>query len=207
MSLNVTVNQDLPGLDVESVDADDCRRADHVLLVRESMLCAHCGTTRKLALPIDMWTMSALLEKFESEHRECEAGEQGAACTMCFAFGHKENACPSLSYGQDLRKWFDGPDTGTSSKTIFRKLSGKQWRKGNYDYDATPLDPSDFGRCHRLLQSFTGWRERISEMADAPGWAGLVEAWDELEALYLEELPSGQCPKLYARMREIESKR
>lgn len=33
---------------------------------------------------------------------------------------------------------------------------------------------------------------------------GLGAAWDELTALYLEELPTGRCKKLYDRMNEIE---
>lgn len=58
-----------------------------------------------------------------------------------------------------------------------------------------------------VRHAFTGWRNRIGEMRSVPGWAKLVDAWDELEALYLEEVPkgTGRAPKLYARMRELTS--
>lgn len=202
MSLSVSTTPAI--CDEAEVEANTADPSDHVRLAGNALFCAHCGAVYRVTLPASMWEFSALTSKFLDDHKGCEVGEQGVACSMCFAFGHKEDACPALSYGQDLKKWFHGPDTGLSSRTIFRKLSGKQWR-GEFDYDTTPADPADFGRCHRLLHSFTGWRARIVEMADVPGWAGLVAAWDELEALYLEELPSGQCPKLYARMREIEA--
>lgn len=67
-----------------------------------------------------------------------------------------------------------------------------------------PYDPDDFGRCHRLLDRFPAWRLRLGEVpAVYPAWTPLVPAWDELTALYVEELPSGRCPKLYARLREL----
>lgn len=34
-------------------------------------------------------------------------------------------------------------------------------------------------------------------------WEVLAAHWDELEALYREELPTGRAPKLYDRMQEL----
>jgi hypothetical protein len=46
------------------------------------------------------------------------------------------------------------------------------------------------------------WRARIGEMARYGGaWAALVGVWEELEALYQAELPTGRAPQLYAKMR------
>jgi hypothetical protein len=84
--------------------------------------------------------------------------------------------------------------------SIWLHMMGKPQRNGRA-YE--PLDPADFGRCQRLLKAFPEWRERIREMAVYPGWAGLVGAWDMLEALYAEERPKGAAPKLYARMQEL----
>ena len=96
--------------------------------------------------------------------------------------------------------WLAGGDTGTSSMTIWSVMTG-------YPIERTPSvpwDPSDFGRCHRLLAKFPGWRARMGEVATKhPAWAGLVAAWDELTALYIEEFPTGRAPKLYARMKEL----
>lgn len=66
------------------------------------------------------------------------------------------------------------------------------------------IDPADFGRCYRLLKIMPSWRPRLPEVAALfPKWTGLVSAWDELTALYEEELPRRRCPKLYVRMQEL----
>ena len=74
-------------------------------------------------------------------------------------------------------------DTGISSEAICSVLTGSKARDrwgGN-----TPSDPSDFGRCHRLLLKFPEWRERLPEVAKRyPKWKPLVESWDELTAMY-----------------------
>lgn len=94
-------------------------------------------------------------------------------------------------------------DVGISSRTIAGVLSGGSWLMGPYR-GGTPADPGDFGRCHRMLHAVPGWRERIDEVsARFSRWRGLVEAWDELERLYVEESPGGRCPKLYERMHAI----
>lgn len=98
--------------------------------------------------------------------------------------------------------WLAGSDTGISSKTIWSVMTG-------FPVDVRPtipLDPSDFGRCYRLLQEFPGWRERMPEVAAKhEHWKPMVDAWDELTALYEEEVdnPSGMAPKLYYRMKEL----
>jgi hypothetical protein len=117
---------------------------------------------------------------------------------FCFGFGHEPAGCPNTAYGGDWRRWLAGPDTGMSSIALCKKLGGA--RGTNHH----PYDGSDFGRCHRLLHAIPGWRARIGEAASiSPTWARLVAVWDELETLYLEELPSGRCPKLYARMKGL----
>jgi hypothetical protein len=71
---------------------------------------------------------------------------------------------------------------------------------------SAPRDPSDFGRCYRMLKLFPELRERLPEVASAcPEWSGLVGAWAELEALWEQESPSGKCPALYDRMKALLS--
>ena len=99
--------------------------------------------------------------------------------------------------------WLMGPDKGTSSLAIFAAMTGTDTPDG-FSSPGIPHDPSDFGRCHRLLQHFPEWRRRMPDVARRfPGWAPLVAVWDELTALYEEELPTGAFPKLYARLREL----
>lgn len=98
-------------------------------------------------------------------------------------------------------RWLAGGDTGTSSKTIWSVMTGQ-----DVDRHGIPHDPADFGRCHRLLELFPKWRERLPTVAAIfPEWAPLVEHWDELTALYVEELAegTGYARRTYDRMKEL----
>ena len=98
-------------------------------------------------------------------------------------------------------RWFCGGDTGISSQTIWSVMTGYRVERVGH-----PSDPSDFGRCYRLLKLFPEWRARLGEGTAAhPSWISLVAHWDELTSLYEEELKNGTglAPKLYARMQEL----
>lgn len=108
--------------------------------------------------------------------------------------------------GDALEEWIRGSDTGISSCTIAEILSGRSGLVRSSWGRSTPRDPDDFGRCVRLLGRMPGWRARLPEVTEAePDWAGLVDAWEEIEELYHEELASGTAPRCYARMREVLS--
>jgi hypothetical protein len=121
---------------------------------------------------------------------------------------HVKDSAKLHANGDPEREWLFGPDTGTSSLTIFSVLSKKHsyeaLKKMNpYDPDI-PYDPDDFGRCRRLLKKFPEWRARMPEVADRyPEWRPLVRDWDKLDALYEEEVPNdkGKAPKLYEAMK------
>lgn len=100
---------------------------------------------------------------------------------------------------QNALNWIASDDTGISSKTIWAVMMNAE-----IDYAHVPWDPADFGRCYRLLEAVPEWKPRLGEVAKKyPAWTGLVENWPELEALYLEELPTGKAPKLYQRMKQL----
>jgi hypothetical protein len=110
---------------------------------------------------------------------------------------------PPLAKGEPSAeaKWLAGGDTGISSQTIWSVMTRHPVARVGY-----PLDPADFGRCHRLLEQFPAWRARMPEVAARhPAWAGLVAEWDALTALYLRDLPTGKFPELYERMQQIEN--
>lgn len=76
--------------------------------------------------------------------------------------------------------WIVGPDTGTSSTTIWAVMMG-----ATYPRQSRPSDASDFGRCYRLLEAIPEWRARLPEVAEAhPEWAPLVAVWAELEDIW-----------------------
>jgi hypothetical protein len=179
------------------------KTAEHVIAnpAHKGLLqCLHCGGTYLPSLPAPAGVYAAILNSFADEHRRCKLGPKGEACTYCLEFGHKPEVCERLKV-KTPREWLQGPDTGYSSKTICRVAIGD-----TPEHPSTPMDPSDFGRCHRLLKLFPWMRAKLPAVADGyPAWGPLVREWDTLTALYEEELPSGTAPKLCARMKELRA--
>lgn len=100
-------------------------------------------------------------------------------------------------------EWLYGGDTGMSSKAIFYFMTAGT--KGGW----TPCDPSDLGRCLRLLERFPEWRERMPEMANcSPKWAEMIPHWGLLEATLLSEVGGlrtrGTATKTYRMMQAIQ---
>lgn len=140
-------------------------------------------------MPSSLSVMAAIGKAFSVEHRHCKPSERGA---MRFRYS-------------DALGWAHSWDTGASSMFLYRfmmglaELAGRRVLENDGWHGDIPIphDPSDFGRCYRLLKVAPEWRARMSEMTRVPAWRPFVERWDELEALYEEESPSGRCPKLY----------
>jgi hypothetical protein len=163
--------------------------ATHVKFQGNSLYCAHCGARFKLPLPMPIYLVSAVTTAFSDEHAECHARPEVA---------ERDRRELETSFANP-HAWIAGPDTGMSSKTIWCVMMGAYCRE-----PYTPADPSDFGRCYRLLKAFPEWRERMPEVAvKHPEWGPLVREWAALTALYEEELPKDRAPKLYARMQEL----
>ena len=128
---------------------------------------------------------------------------KSARCPSCGADSKSliQGEKPKPTSDGDARAWVGNGDTGTSSLTIWSVLTGYPSPHGRYD---VPHDPDDFGRCYRLLQVMPLWRSRLVEVVEkCHDWTPFVDAWDELTALYEEELPNRIAPKLYARMQEL----
>jgi len=170
-------------------------KAEHVVLAlgrNGAFLCTHCGYDYQPTYPVSLTMLGAMMTTFAKEHRDCKPTPEGARKA------ETKRAAP----GASVREWLASEDTGASSRTICHVLSGEPClSRSGAGY---PLDPDDFGRCHRLLELFPAWRERLDEVATRyPGWAPLVREWDALEAMFVEELPTGRAPKMYARMQEL----
>ena len=102
--------------------------------------------------------------------------------------------------------WMLEGEVGTSSKTIWAVMMGVitvPRRCDNRHYD-TPHDPDDFKRCYKLLSLFPEWRKRLGEVGRIfPKWLPFVREWARMESLFIEEAPSGSCPKLYELMQSL----
>lgn len=98
-----------------------------------------------------------------------------------------------------LIEWLAGDDVGESSKFMASVLSGEFKAHNSY-----PYDPDDFGRCWRFLTKFPALAAKLPEMRKQGAvWSRLIDNWDEIKRLYIEEVPSGICPKCYALMQQL----
>lgn len=104
-------------------------------------------------------------------------------------------------------QWITQGEVGTSSKTIWSVMMGAVSGVNRCGFQTgydTPRDPSDFRRCYLLLKLFPEWRNRLGEVSSVfPKYTPMVNRWAEMEALWLEESPSGKCPKLYDLMQQL----
>lgn len=104
--------------------------------------------------------------------------------------------------GMGLAAWLKSDDTGMSSMFMAHVMYGVHDRHANQK--PYPYDPADFGRCHRFLFAVPEARAKLPMMAaHGPVWSGYVARWEEMEAMYAKEFPSGKAPKLYALMQQI----
>ena len=145
--------------------------------------------------------MTGILKLFG--HREAEARHINAvirAADSILAEFKRPAVLSSDNMG--LARWLASDDTGMSSKYLAGVLAGGV--SAPISEFAYPHDPSDFGRCYRMLRACPELRAKIAVMGTMKNpWPQLYAAWSELEQLYEAESPSGTAPKLYARMQQI----
>lgn len=105
-------------------------------------------------------------------------------------------------------KWALSDDTGGSSIALCGVMSAVEAKY--YDY---PSDPSDLGRCLRLLELIPEWKPRIVGAMSLinPGWSGLVAEWDEISKMMSDEVgidwsKGKSAPKTYDAMKKAIAK-
>lgn len=96
----------------------------------------------------------------------------------------------------------------TTSKVVAKMLEHKGKTKGfnsdPHEFEAHPLDPSDFARCQKFLDAVPGARGRIGEMRKvSESWSNLVDVWGELEDIYKREKNLSSAPELYSKMKSV----
>jgi len=67
-----------------------------------------------------------------------------------------------------------------------------------------PWDPSDFNRCHGLLEMVPEWKSRMNEVAKlSKQWNSLVKNWDKLTEMLLEQNKTGKPNGMYEFMETL----
>lgn len=110
---------------------------------------------------------------------------------------------------QRLARWLASDDTGTSSMNIMLWLAAKV-KPAGWASNSPPSDPSDLGRCLRLLAIMPEWEGRISEMAELGGmWPTYVKHWDALAYSMANEVgidwsKGKKAPRTYVLMKKVQ---
>lgn len=102
---------------------------------------------------------------------------------------------------EKVGQWLVSGDTGSSSETMAAIFLGA--KSGLFSY---PHDPSDFGRCWRLVEKIPAMREAFPRIGMVyPPIAPFLNHWEELAELYVSALNggTGKAPELYKRMQEL----
>lgn len=105
-----------------------------------------------------------------------------------------------------VAEWFVSGDTGISSKSIAAVMCGANVQKIE---DYPPADPSDLGRCLRLLEKFPEWKPRMHEMAAvSKRWAHVLPHWDNAAAIMADEVgidwsKGRKAPRTYEFMKSV----
>lgn len=105
---------------------------------------------------------------------------------------------------QKIIEWLANGDTGLSSETMAFMALGvvKKW-------SAHPHDPSDFNRCLMLLEAEPMVRDSFPKLRElSPQWAVIIDHWDELRELFIDEAglnwsKKQSATKTYDRMCEL----
>lgn len=135
----------------------------HTTIGNNELRCLHCGMAQAIAFPIGMGSLAGLMKGFNSDHARCKPKAAGAAR---FKWSTPD-------------EWMASWDTGKSSIAIWNVMMGRLPAA-----DSWPRDAADFGRCYRLVESFTGWRQRMVEMRSVTGWEKFVDNWERLSLFY-----------------------
>lgn len=104
--------------------------------------------------------------------------------------------------------WLATGEIGISSKCMAMWLGFGQ-RLGREVFGNHPHDPDDMDRCLKLLHRVPKLRGRLPKMAELnKTWAALVDRWDEIEAMQLDEIglnwtKARSAPKTYALMKAV----
>lgn len=104
------------------------------------------------------------------------------------------------SDGMGLTAWLASDDVGMSSKYMAAVLSGKFTADFAY-----PHDPSDFGRCLRMIRACPEFEGLIHRMCSkGRQWEAVANNWEEWAKLYdiAAASPDGKATELYRLMKE-----
>lgn len=147
------------------------------------------------------WGKPADIQRAKAQYRES-------------AIDRVRNGPKASELDEESVQWLAIGEQGRSSQAIFWRINAHLLfpdAKASIKEIAYPLDPSDLGRCRKLLEQVPSVNERFAQVMGTmagPVWAGLVENWECLCSTMDREAPDwrdgkGVAKETYRLMQEI----
>lgn len=161
----------------------------HTGFRNEALFCFHCGGSQKLAPPLPVTEAIAAMSAFDLLHSTCP---QSWIEPVATPDGRTE--------AENVTWWLLNGEQGLSAKTMLKRLHDSAMTIREFH----PSDPDDFRRCHLLLEAVPQFRQKLGQMrAVSAVWSRLVDSWDELTALLLEQMIKRSDNGMYEKMKTL----
>jgi hypothetical protein len=106
-----------------------------------------------------------------------------------------------MNLTENARKWLAFGEKGISSEVMFGAISGLQITDSKTQH---PLDPDDFKRCCYLIRDVPEWETELHKVAElSPVWKNIIDNWDKLVGMLLEQLTTHRANDMYGFMRSL----
>lgn len=147
------------------------------------------------------WGKPADIQRAKDQYRE-------------IAIDRVRNGPKASELDEESIQWLAIGEQGRSSQAIFWRINAHLLfpdAKSSMESTAYPLDPSDLGRCRKLLEQVPSVNEKFVQVMGTmagPVWAGLVENWECLCSTMDREAPDwregkGKAEETYRLMKGI----
>lgn len=154
-----------------------------------NLFCLNCGMQQVIKYPIDVQVASLLMKKFEENHAECKPVWKEPVADL------------EKTTEERMEFWLTYGERGSSSETMFQVISGKEIRKSATHH---PLDPDDFSRCFKLLDTLPEWKGELYKMKSvSESWSALVDNWSKLNEMYLDMMVTKKDNGMYDYMQKV----
>jgi len=165
-------------------------KTEHVVIRNQKLFCSNCGREQTVPYPIEIPVFVAMGKAFSKSHANCPKTWSEPVVN------------PSLSERQRAVFWLQHGEHGSSSEFMYSVLSGaRSIHSGSF-----PYDPSDFKRCHGLLEMVPEWRNKLDMLKPASKtWSKLVDNWDKLTEMLKEQMITGKSNGMYEFMHSLRS--
>ena len=138
----------------------------------EKLFCLNCGGEFVVKFPCSTDEFSKKAIAFDTLHKDCP----------------KTWVEPTADLTKPLIEraswWYANEERGMSSETMYNCFLNQPQNRICH-----PHDPGDFKRCWKLLEAIPEWKNDLHKLKSlSPAWSNLVDNWDKLTEMYLENV-------------------